>query len=185
MVNKNRIMAEGFPILSAPVIVLPILKGLSSCGVFVWLLTTVRSILLEKVWAGWEVLPTFPARQGPLCHVNAAVLPKWRPPLVFSGKFQSNLMLLLLVLSSAGIHVLIRVHSILLSQEQNVFQQRATCLTGLSLLCRWVWLWSPDLWLSQRITLLRRCLLILGSVPVSRDMLVKAYWFWWDGAAPS
>lgn len=49
MVNKNRIMAEGFLILSAPVIVLPILKGLSSCGVFVWLLTTVRSILLEKV----------------------------------------------------------------------------------------------------------------------------------------
>lgn len=48
MVNKNRIMAEGFPILSAPVIVLPILKGLSSFSVSMWLPITVKSILLEK-----------------------------------------------------------------------------------------------------------------------------------------
>lgn len=65
MVYKFIFMAEGF-LTSALVTVLCILKGLSTCGVPMWLPHIMRSLLLEKAYAGCEFLPTFPARKGPL-----------------------------------------------------------------------------------------------------------------------
>lgn len=76
LVNKCMVMAEGFPTLSALVSTLPILKVLSICNVPMWLSHTMKRLVLERACAGWEVLPTFPACEGPLCHVDSTVFHK-------------------------------------------------------------------------------------------------------------